>query len=84
MSEQDFRERMLNSIEDLKRTTEDLKRTTDSIDIRLRGVETDVAWIKGKLEGRQEAVTNRDAKSALWIALGSAAAAILSLIKSFW
>lgn len=77
MSDQEFKERVLNAIEDLKRTTE-------RIEGRLTGVEKDVAWIKGKLEARQESLSNKNAKSALWIALGSALAAIISLIKSFW
>lgn len=135
MSDQDFRERVLNAIEDLKRTNErsveevkesiaDLKQTTErsieevkrtnersieevkesiaevkrtnersfeeikhntkNIDTGLRSVETDVAWIKGTFEGKQEAISNKDVKSAIWIALGSALAAIISLIKSFW
>ena len=124
MSDQDFRERVLNAIEDLKRTNErsieevkqsieevkrtnersieevkqsiaDLKRTTErsieevkhnteSINNGLRSVETDVAWIKGKFEGKQEAISNKNVKSAIWIALGSAVAAIISLIRSFW
>ena len=106
MSDQDFRERVLSSIEDLKRTIE---RMDDRIDRRLTTVEGDgrnlrdelgelrgdvrneigemrgdVRWIRGKLEGRQEAISNKDAKAAIWIALGSALAAIVSLIKSFW
>ena len=117
MSDQEFRDRMLSAIEDLKRTHErsiaevkediaESKRTTEhsiaevkrvnerfseeiqhdikGINNGLRNVETDVAWIKGKLEGKQESATNKEAKSALWIALGSAVAAIISLIKSFW
>jgi len=113
MSEQDFRERMLSAIEDLKRTVE---RMDDRIDRRLTAVEEDarnlraefgvlrddvrdeiggvrdeigelrgdVRWIRGKFEGRQEATSNQDVKTAIWIALGSALAAIVSLIKSFW
>ena len=124
MSDQDFRERVLNAIEDLKRTHErsieevkesiaevkrtnersieevkesiaevkrtnersfeEVKHNTKNIDTGLRSVETDVAWIKGTFEGKQEATSNKDVKSAIWIALGSALAAIISLIKSFW
>ena len=124
MSDQDFRERVLHAVEDLKRThersieevkqsieevkrtnersieevkqsIEEVKRTnersfeevkynTKNIDTGLRSVETDVAWIKGKFEGKQEAISNKDVKSAIWIALGSAVVAIISLIKSFW
>ena len=135
MSDQDFRERVLSAIEDLKRTHErsieevkesiaDLKQTTErsieevkrtnersieevkqsiaevkrtnersfeevehntkNIDTGLRSVETDVAWIKGTFEGKQEAISNKDVKFAIWIARGSAVLAIISLIKSFW
>ena len=59
MSEQDFRERVLSAIDDLKRTIE---RMDDRTDKRLTTVEKsvselrgDVRWIRGKLEGRQEA-----------------------------
>ena len=102
MSDQDFRERVLSSIEDLKRTTERIEdrmeriedrmeRTNERTDSKLRAVEKDVSelhsdvkWIRGKLEGRQEATSNKDVKTAIWIALGSALGAIISLIKSFW
>ena len=106
MSDQDFRERVLSAIDDLKRT---IDRMDDRIDRRLTTIEVDgrnlrdeigelrsdvrdetdelrgdVRWIRGKFEGRQEATSNTDAKTAIWIALGSALAAIISLIKSFW
>ena len=102
MSDQDFGERVLSAIEDLKRTTERMEdrmermedrmeRMENRIDSRLITVEKDVSnlhgdvrWIRGKLEGRQEATSNKDVKTAIWIALGSALAAIISLIKSFW
>ncbi len=113
MSDQDFRERIVSAIEDLKRTTERIEnrmermdeefnrtiermdhriqRMDERIDGRLTSVEKDVTnlhgdvrWIRGKLEGRQEATSNKDVKTAIWIALGSALAAIVSLIKSFW
>ena len=109
MSDQDFRERMLSAIDDLKRTTERVENRIERVEDKIERVEDkieqvnknlnnrlaavekdvtnlhgDVRWIRGKLEGRQEASSNQDAKTALWIALGSALAAIVSLIKSFW
>ena len=109
MSDQDFRERVLSAIADLKRTTERvedkiervedkiervegrIEQVNEKVNSRLAAVEKDVTnlhgdvrWIRGKLEGRQEATSNKDAKAAIWIALGSALAAIVSLIKSFW
>ena len=67
-----------------ERSFEEVEHNTKNIDTGLRSVETDVAWIKGTFEGKQEAISNKDVKSAIWIALGSALAAIISLIKSFW
>ena len=63
MSDQDFRKRILSSIEDLKRATgrmEDrMERMENRIDSRLIAMEKDVSnlhgdvrWIRGKLEGR--------------------------------
>ena len=81
-------EEVKESIAEVKRTNErsfeEIKHNTKNIDTGLRSVETDVAWIKGTFEGKQEATSNKDVKSAIWIALGSALAAIISLIKSFW
>lgn len=102
MSDQDFRERVLSAIADLKRTTERvedkiervenrIEQVNEKVNSRLAAVEKDVTnlhddvrWIRGKLEGRREATSNQDAKTALWIALGSALVVIVSLIKSFW
>ena len=102
MSDQDFRERVLSSIEDLKRMDAELKRMFERMDDKIEHMNTqtnnrllavekdvgelrsDVKWIRGKLEGRQEAKADKDAKAAIWIALGSALAAIVSLVKSFW
>ena len=113
MSDQEFRDYMLRSMEEVKQSIEEVKRTNErsieevkqsieevkrtnersieevkdeikNMNTRLYNVGMDVAWVKGKFEGKQESTSNQDAKSALWIALGSAAAAIVSLIKSFW
>lgn len=84
MSDQAFKERVLSAIEDLKRTTGRIEGRLTGVENRFVSVEKDVAWIKGKLEGRQESLSNKNVRSALWIALGSALAAIISLIKSFW
>ena len=109
MSDQDFRERVLSAIVDLKRTTERIENKIERVEDRIERVEGkieqvnervnnrlaavekdvtnlhgDVRWIRGKLEGRQEASSNRDARIAIWVALGSTLAAVVSLIKSFW
>ena len=62
MSDQDFKDQILSAIGDIKRSNEhaiaavkqsiaDLQHDVKRIDNGLRNVETDVAWIKGKLEG---------------------------------
>ena len=102
MSEQDFRERVLSAIDDLKRTTERvedriervesrIEQVNKKVNSRLAAVEKDVSnlhgdvrWIRGKFEGRQEATSNQDVKTAIRVALGSALVAIISLIKAFW
>lgn len=91
MSEQDFRERVLSAITDLKRTTERvedkverveekiervegrMEQVNERLNSRLAAVEKDVTnlhgdvrWIRGKLEGRQEATSSQDAKAALF------------------
>lgn len=101
MPDQNFRERMLSAIDDLKRTTErienriervkdSMEKMNEKINSRLTAVEKDVTnlhgdvrWIRGKFEGRQEATSNQDAKTAFWIALGSALASTVSLVKFF-
>ena len=76
MSDQDFRERVLNAIEDLKRTNERVENKIEQVNERLNGrlaaVEKDVSnlhgdvrWIRGKLEGKQEATSNQEAKAAI-------------------
>ncbi|MDE0467610.1 MAG: hypothetical protein OYL97_11175 [Candidatus Poribacteria bacterium] len=87
MSDQDFRERVLSAIADLKHTTErvedriervedkiervedKIEQVNEKVNSRLAAVEKDmsnlhgdVRWIRGKLEGRQEATSNQDVK----------------------
>ena len=88
-------ERVEDKIERVKdkieRVEDRIEQVNEKVNNRLAAVEKDVSnlhgdvrWIRGKLEGRQEAILNKDAKAAIWIALGSALAAIISLVKSFW
>ena len=59
MSEQDFRERVLSAIDDLKRTIERMDEKVDdrftTVGKEVSELHGDVRWIRGKLEGRQEA-----------------------------
>ena len=84
--------RTTERVEDrIERVEDKIEQVNEKVNSRLASVEKDmsnlhgdVRWIRGKLEGRQEAISNKDVKTAIWIALGSALAAIISLIKSFW
>ena len=84
--------RTTERIEDkIERVEDRIEQVNERVNSRLASMEKDasnvhgdVRWIRGKLEGRQEATSNQDVKTAIWIALGSALAAIVSLIKSFW
>ncbi|MYB64581.1 hypothetical protein F4083_11415 [Candidatus Poribacteria bacterium] len=51
----------------------------DGIDTRLRSVETDVAWIKGKFEGRQEGRANIWQLVTTATAVGAAVIALIAL-----
>ncbi|MDE0426623.1 MAG: hypothetical protein OXN25_17375 [Candidatus Poribacteria bacterium] len=64
----------------MKEGFEALNKRLNHIDIRLRSVETDVAWIKGKFEGRQED------RASVWQVITTATAvgaAIIALIALF-
>ncbi|MYA70572.1 hypothetical protein F4009_18090 [Candidatus Poribacteria bacterium] len=67
MSDQDFKDQILSAMADIKRSNEqaiaevkrsieDVKHDVKRIDNGLRNIETDVAWIKGKLEGQQQSI----------------------------
>lgn len=51
----------------------------DDIDTRLRAVETDVAWIKGKFEGRQEGRANVWQLITTATAVGAVVIALIAL-----
>ena len=80
----EVKESIAESERTTKRSLEEIQHDIKHINNKLQNVEQNVAWIKGRSEGRQELITNKNSKSAIWIALGSALAAIISLIKSFW
>ena len=72
---------MKRSFEDVKKGFDDINNRLDDIESRLRSVETDVAWIKGKFEGRQEG------KASVWqiittaTAVGAVIIALIALLK---
>ncbi len=91
MSDQEFRERILSALNDLKdqiKTTENrtekrfdsIENRLDSIDQRVGSLERDVGWIKGKLEGRQETGTRWVSFIAVGTAIVSAVIALIALV----
>ena len=91
MSDQEFRERILSALNDLKdqiKTTENrtekrfdsIENRLDSIDQRAGSLERDVGWIKGKLEGRQETGTRWVSFIAVGTAIVSAVIALIALV----
>ena len=91
MSDQEFRERILSALDDLKdqiKTTENrtekrfdsIENRLDSIDQRTGALERDVGWIKGKLEGRQEIGTRWISLVAVGTAVVSAVIALVALV----
>ena len=60
---------------------DEMKRQFDEVNKRLGNLETDVAWIKGKLEGTQEG------KASVWqivttaTAVGAVIIALIALLK---
>ena len=85
MNENKFEELLLKQLDKIDNQINDLKSEMrqgfESINTRLGTLETDVAWIKGKLEGSQEG------KSSVWqivttaTAVGAVIIALFALLK---
>ena len=73
MSDQDFRERVLESLSRIE--TQARENST-----RLGSLERDVRWIKGKLEGNQEGSNKVLNILPLCIAVGAAIIALVALL----
>ena len=73
MSDQDFRERVLES---LSRIEAQAKENST----RLGTLERDVGWIKGKLEGKQEGSSKVLSVLPLCTAVGAAIIALIALL----
>lgn len=63
----------------LNKRLDDIDTRLDGIDTRLRSVETDIAWIKGKFEGRQEGRANVWQVFTTVTAVGAAVIALIAL-----
>ena len=91
MSDQEFRERILSVLGDLRdqiKTAENrtekhfdsIENRLDVIDQRVGSLERDVGWIKGKLEGRQETGTRWVSLIAVGTAIVSGVIALIALV----
>ena len=73
MSDQDFRERVLEALSRLEAQAKENS-------TRLGVLERDVGWIKGKLEGKQEDISKALSVLPLCTAVGAAIIALIALL----
>ena len=73
MSDQDFRERVLEALSRIE--TQARENST-----RLGTLERDVGWIKGKLEGKQEYISKTLSVLTVCTAVGAAIIALIALL----
>ena len=74
-------EQILKAIE---RLTQRFETFRDETQKHFESLEREVGWIRGKLEGREEAKSETLARRATWIAIASVFIALTALIKSFF
>ena len=77
MADQDFRERVLES---LLRIENKMEKGLDSLNTRVSTLERDVGWIKGKLEGKQEGSSKVLTVVTVCTAVGAAIIALVALL----
>ena len=74
-------QQILKAIENLTRRFETFRDETQK---HFESLEREVGWIRGKLEGREEAKSETLARRATWIAIVSVLIALAALLKSFF
>ena len=74
-------EQILKTVENLTQRFESFHDETQK---HFESLEREVGWIRGKLEGREEAKSEIVARRATWIAVASALIALAALLKSFF
>lgn len=74
-------EQILKAVENLTQRFESFRDETQK---HFESLEREVGWIRGKLEGREEAKSEIVARRATWIAVASALIALAALLKSFF
>lgn len=81
-------EQILKAIENLAERVGSLSQRfetfRDETQKHFESLEREVGWIRGKLEGREEAKSETVARRATWIAIASVLIALMALIKSFF
>lgn len=85
MSDQDFRERVLASLERLEQKTERLdqkfEQKFESLETRMGLLEQGVSWIRGKIEGKAEVSATLVSRIAVGTAIVSTIIALFALLK---
>lgn len=74
-------EQILKAVENLTQRFETFRDETQK---HFESLEREVGWIRGKLEGREEAKSETLARRATWISIVSVLMALTALIKSFF
>lgn len=74
-------EQILKAVENLTQRFETFRDETQK---HFESLEREVGWIRGKLEGREEAKSEIVARRATWIAVASVLIALAALLKSFF
>lgn len=74
-------EQILKAIESLTQRFETFRDETQK---HFESLEREVGWIRGKLEGREEAKSETVARRATWISIVSVLMALTAFIKSFF
>ena len=81
-------EQILKAVENLAERVESLSQRfetfRDETQKHFESLEREVGWIRGKLEGREEAKSETVARRAAWISIVSALMALTAFIKSFF
>ncbi len=84
MADQDFRERVLETLSRIetqgRENSARLEKRLDSLDTRVGTLERDVGWIKGKLEGKQEGSSKILTVLTVCTAVGAAIIALIALL----
>ena len=86
MSDQDFRERVLSTLERLEQKTDRLEQKFEqkfeSLETRIGLLEQSVGWIRGNMEGKLETGKTLWSRVAVGTAIVSTVIALFALLRS--